>query len=102
MITPSGGEPILIGAALTSGGSILVWAVWTLLGMRDSLKAIAIAIYGDPSDKEPNGIKRELRCIRDGVREHIDEQRQFNAGFSAALTQHQQILSIKPRAKRKA
>ena len=102
MIAQAIGEPILIGAALTGGGSVLMWSIWTLLGMRDSLKAIAIAINCDPSDKEPNGIKRELRCIRDGVREHIDEQRQFNAGFSAALTQHQQILSIKPRAKRKA
>ncbi len=85
-------EPIVVGGTIAATGGILWWAMRTLVAMRDDVKGIAVALYGDPNDPEPNGLKREVRAIRGDLTTHVNDQRIFNDSFTKALGEHHRLL----------
>lgn len=49
-------EPILVGGAVTGIGGLAVWAIITLVSVRDSVRDMHHAMFGHPDSKEDTGL----------------------------------------------
>ncbi len=85
-------EPILVGGLVVGSGMLTVWGARTLLELRDHSRKVSIALFGDPDDPEPNGLKRDVRRLRGDLSDHITRQEDFNQGFTKAMAAHHDLL----------
>lgn len=75
-------EPILIGLLVTITTGSVGWIglmVHTALGkvekLEDKALRMDIAIFGDPDDPAPNGVRRDVAAVRAQMTQHIEEER---------------------------
>lgn len=75
-------EPILMGLLVTITTGCVGWIALILqraLGKLERVEAnsrrLETAVFGDPEDPTPNGVRRDVAMIRTQLAEHIEEER---------------------------
>lgn len=90
-------EPLLIWGAILIAAGIVTWGASkgfnTLVEVRDGVRDLRAAVFGPADSREPNGLKREVKELREKLDGHIDEERDVWAGMRASLTAQHESLS---------
>ena len=87
-------EPILIGLLVTITTGSVGWIglmMHTALGkvgiLEDKAQRMEIAVFGDPEDPVPNGVRRDVATIRTQLTEHVEEEREVWIKLTTSFTE---------------
>lgn len=94
--TAFGAWPSAVAAVAGLLGVGMISSLWKdVRETRDNARDLMIAVYGSPSSKEPNGMKRELAGLRDGrdalvrrLDEQMQERDQYRTRLGETITRH--------------